>query len=54
MILSYELKDDPGYEHELEVATVAEARAFVASREDMLVWVELTDTEGRDVTDLLG
>ena len=54
MILSYELKDDPGYEHELEVATVAEARAFVASREDMLVWVELTEDAGEDITNLLG
>ena len=53
MILAYELKDDPGYEHELEVATVAEAQAFVASREDMLVWVELTDDVGDDVTHLL-
>ena len=54
MILSYELKDDPGYEHELEVETVAEARAFIDSHEDMLEWAELTDDAGRDITDLLG
>ena len=54
MILAYELKDDPGYEHELEVATVAEARAFVASREDMFEWFELTDDVGEDITHLLG
>ena len=54
MILSYELRDDPGYEHELEVATVDEARAFVASREDMLEWFELTDDAGEDITHLLG
>ena len=54
MILAYELTDDPGYEHELEVATVDEARAFVASHEDMLVWVELTDDVGEDITHLLG
>ena len=54
MILAYELKDDPGYEHELEVETVEKARAFVASRSDMLVWFELTDAEGRDITHLLG
>lgn len=54
MILTCELKDDPGYEHELEVATVAEARALVASYEDMLEWAELTDEDGRDITDLLG
>ena len=54
MILAYELKDDPGYEHELEVATVAEARTFVDSHEAMLVWAELTDEDGRDITDLLG
>ena len=54
MILAYELKDDPGYEHELEVATVEKARALVASYEDMLEWFELTDAEGRDITDLLG
>jgi len=50
MILTYELKDDPGYEHELEVATVAEARVLVASYEDMLEWVELTDDAGEDIT----
>ena len=49
MILTYELKDDPGYEHELEVATVDEARAFVASREDMFEWVELTDDAGTSI-----
>ena len=54
MILAYELKDDPGYEHELEVATVDEARALVASSEDMLEWVELTDEAGDDITHLLG
>ena len=53
MILAYELKDDPGYEHELEVATVAEAYAFIASHEDMLEWFELTDDVGDDVTHLL-
>ena len=54
MILAYELKDDPGYEHELEVATADEARAFVAYSEDMFEWFELTDEDGRDITDLLG
>ena len=53
MILAYELKDDPGYEHELEVDSVAEARAFVASHEDMLEWVELTEDVGEDITHLL-
>ncbi len=54
MILAYALKDDPGYEHELEVDSVAEARAFVASREDMIEWVELTEDAGEDITNLLG
>ena len=54
MILAYELKDDHGYEHELEVATVEEASEFLASREDMLEWVELTDDAGDDITHLLG
>ena len=54
MILTYELKDDPGYEHELEVATVEEALAFVDPRADMIEWAELTEDEGRDITDLLG
>ena len=54
MILTYELKDDPGYEHELEVATVEKARAFVASHEDMFEWFELTDDVGEDITHLLG
>ena len=54
MILAYELKDDPSYEHELEVETVEEANAFVASHEDMLMWVELTDDVGDDITHLLG
>ena len=51
MILCYELKDDPGYEHQLEFDTVEKARAFVASYEDMLEWFELTDAECRDITD---
>lgn len=54
MILTYELKDDPGYEHELEVATVEKARAFIDSNEDMLEWFELTDDAGEDITHLLG
>ena len=54
MILCYELKDDPGYEHQLEFDTVEKARAFVASHEDMLMWVELTDDVGDDITHLLG
>lgn len=54
MILSYELKDDPGHEHELEVETVAEARTLVDRYGDMLEWAELTDDDGRDITHLLG
>ena len=53
MILAYELKDDLGYERQLEVVTVEKARAFIASREDMLAWVELTDDVGDDITHLL-
>ena len=53
MILTYELKDDPGYEHELEVATVEEALAFVDPRADMIEWAELTDDVGEDITHLL-
>jgi len=54
MILTCELKDDPGYEHELEVATAAEARTLVDSYGDMLEWAELTDDAGEDITNLLG
>ena len=54
MILIYAFDDDPGYEHELEVATIAEAHAFLASREDMLEWFELTADVGEDITHLLG
>ena len=54
MILAYAFDDDPGYEHELEVDSVAEARAFVASREGMLWWVKLTDDAGENITHLLG
>lgn len=54
MILSYAFDDDPGYEHELEVDTVEEASEFLASREDMIEWIELTDDVGDDITHLLG
>ena len=49
MILTYELKDDPGYEHELEVDTVEEALAFVDPRADMLEWADLTDDAGTSI-----
>lgn len=46
MILSYELSDDPGVEHEVEVGSVDEARRHLLSRADMLSWCDLTDSSG--------
>ena len=53
MILTYELKDDPGYEHELEVDTVEEALAFVDPRADMIEWAELTEDEDQNIISVL-
>ncbi len=46
LILAYELRDDPGNEREVEVKSVEEARAHLASRSDMVVWADLTDEQG--------
>lgn len=46
MLLSYELKDDPGQEHEVEVDSVDQARARLAGSSDMVVWASLTDEQG--------
>lgn len=46
MILSFELADDPGTEHEVEVETVDQARQRLAGCSDMVVWASLTDAQG--------
>lgn len=49
MILSYELKDDPGQEHEAEVESVDQARARLSGCSDMVVWASLTDEQGVEI-----
>lgn len=46
MILSYELVDDPGNEHEEEVESQLDACYRLSSIEDFCLWWELTDSEG--------
>jgi hypothetical protein len=45
-ILAYELKDNPGHEYERHVADLNDARAYLQSRADMIVWAELSDADG--------
>lgn len=49
MLLSYELIDDPAFEHELWVNSLDEARRHLGSRADMVVWATLTDSDGDEV-----
>lgn len=53
MILTYELSDDPGAEHEVEVANEQAAADFVDMQADYLVWWLLTDSEGNEVASSL-
>ncbi|AOE85613.1 hypothetical protein [Pseudomonas sp. TCU-HL1] len=46
MILSYELVDDPGHEHEEEVETQFHACLRLQSIEAFCSWWELTDEDG--------
>lgn len=50
-ILSYELQDDPGYEHEKPVADLNDARVHLQGKGDMVVWADLHDTHGNIVAD---
>jgi len=50
-MLTYELKDDPDVEHEVECASFAEALAHLQGCSDMLVWAELTDSMGNVLAD---
>lgn len=45
-ILAYELKDNPGFEYERHAADLNDARAYLQSRADMIVWAELSDADG--------
>lgn len=47
--LTYELRDDPGYEHEVLVASLKEARAHLRDKSDMVVWASLVDNTGFEV-----
>jgi len=48
-LLSYELQDDPGYEHEEYVLNLDEARAHLRGKSDMVVWASLSDIHGNVV-----
>lgn len=50
-LLSYELKDDPSVEHEEWVSDMAEARAHLRGKADMVAWASLTDHEGETIAD---
>lgn len=49
MILTYELSDDPGAEHEVEVESIEAAAKIVNSNADYIVWFSVTDSEGNEV-----
>ena len=49
MILTYELSDDLGTEHEAEFANEQEAFTFIHARESNIVWFELVDDEGKEI-----
>ncbi len=49
MILTYELSDDPGVEHEVEVESVEAAAKIISDRSDYIVWFEVVDDEGNEV-----
>ncbi|MCY1358857.1 hypothetical protein D9M69_454040 [compost metagenome] len=46
MILSYELVDDPGHEHEEEVETQFDACYRLLAIEEFCLWWELSDSDG--------
>lgn len=50
-LLSYELADDPGTEHEEWVEDLADARRHLRGKADMLVWAELHDGMGNMIAD---
>ena len=49
MILTYELCDDLGVEHEVEVESIEAAAKIISDRSDYIVWFEVTDNEGNEV-----
>lgn len=50
-LLTYELQDDPGYEHEEYVLNLDGARDHLRGKSDMVVWAELSDADGNVVAD---
>lgn len=48
-ILSYELKDNPGFEYERHAADLNDARVYLQSMRDMVAWAELSDSDGNVV-----
>lgn len=50
-ILSYELRDDPGYEHEEFVKDLEAARAHLRGMSHTVVWADLHDAHGNVVAD---
>lgn len=51
LLLSYELKDDPGQEHEEWVEDLAAARRYLRGKTDMVAWACLTDTDATVIAD---
>ena len=50
-ILSYELKDNPGFEYERHAADLNDARAYLRGMSHMVVWADLHDADGNVVAD---
>lgn len=52
MLLSYELRDDPCNMHEEWVTNLAEARAHLRGKADMVVWAYLYDQDSDEIADV--
>lgn len=50
MILTYELTDDIGVEHEVEVESIEAAVETLISLTDYTVWWSLTDENGDEIS----
>lgn len=51
LLLSYELKDNPGHEYEEWVEDLAAARRHLQGSADMVAWASLTDANATEIAD---
>lgn len=51
LVLSYELKDNPGFEYEFPVSSPLAARLYLQDKADMVEWASVEDANGVVVAD---